>query len=157
MDHAFARQTGRAWIRIRLAEPAPSGLNLATAFQNLMASDPLDQALLFTASTDIHAIGARLVGAVPTTEYAGTYRPSVALAELAPAQRALLGSMLRQMGATPARFRVGIDDQHLIRKMVDTQTISGLRTTTALIVTSVNKRITVPLPSPRQIAALPKP
>lgn len=156
-DHAFAKQTGKPWIMVKLAQlSSNAGISLAAAFQNLASSDPLDQAQLLTASTDVRAVGAALVGTVRTTEYAGSYLPSAALARLAPALRALLGPMLRQMGQTPVRFRVWIDGKHLIRKVQDTQTVAGLRTTTTLTVTSVNKRTSVRLPARRQIAALPK-
>jgi hypothetical protein len=153
---AFVKATGKSWIKIGLSQASSrSGLAFASLFQNLVSANVLDQARLFAASSDVHKVGTATIGGVATTVYAGTYTAKAAMARLSPAQRRLLGPLLKQLGSKPARFQVWIDGAHLIRKAVETVTANGHTSTTTLLVKSINQPVTVTLPKPGQIAKLP--
>ena len=153
---AFVKATGKSWIKIGLTQASSrSGLAFSSIFQNLVSGNLLDQARLFAASTDVRMVGTAKIGGVATTAYAGTYTAKAAMARLSPAQRRLLGPLLKQLGSKPARFQVWIDGAHLIRKAVETVTANGHTSTTTLLVKSINQPFTVALPKPGQIAKLP--
>lgn len=154
---AFTTKAGKPWIRINISQlSARSGIGIASMLANLEGSNPLDQTALFTASKDVRAVGSRTVGGVPTTEYAGSYLPADAYAQLSTRMRMLLGPMLRSLGSNRVRFHVWIDAQHLIRKANDTEDVRGQTYLTTFDVTSVNKPVKITLPSSKQIGSAPK-
>jgi hypothetical protein len=101
-------------------------------------------------------VGSSIIRGVPTVEYAGTYEPTVALAELSPKASKLLGPTLRSIGTNPVQFEVWIDASHIVRQAEDTANVHGQIVTTNLIVTSINKPVHVALPAPSEVAPLPK-
>jgi hypothetical protein len=153
---ALAATTGKPWVKISLAGlSSASGASFSQLFQNLESSNPLAQARLLGVSKNAHKVGTQVVNGVPATEYAGSYAAADALRKLAPASRKLLGPMLQALGSSTVRFKVWIDDQHLVRKFVDTETISGQPATTTMNVTSINQPLTISLPPASQIASMP--
>ncbi|HEX9032037.1 MAG TPA: hypothetical protein VF834_09350 [Streptosporangiaceae bacterium] len=154
---AFAKKTGKSWIKVDRSQlNGKSSVSVAAMLQNLEGSNPLDQTRLFTSSRDVHRVGTQVINGVATTEYAGTYSPSVAFAQLPAKMRTLLGPTLRSMGRTHVRFHIWIDAQHLIRKADDSTTARGQTYLTTFVVTSVNQPIKVTLPTQAMTAPLPK-
>jgi hypothetical protein len=157
-DLAFVKKTGKHWVKIGVNQiSAPSGRNVSGLFQNLEGSNLLNQAELFTASSDAHVVGAATINGIPTTEYAGSYTPLAAMARLSPAMRRVFGPLLSQIGPGPVRFLVWIDGQHLIRKAAETETANGRTTTTTFVVTAINQPVRAKLPGPRQVTTAPRP
>jgi len=156
-DPVFTKTTGKPWVTVQISQlSTKAGVSVASLLQNLEGSNPLDQTRLFTASKDVKVIGTRLVGHVATTEYAGTYSPAAAFAQLPSNLRRLLGPALRAMGTNRVHFQVWIDRQHLIRKARDTETVNGHTFTTTFDVTAVNKPVRITLPPAGQVAPMPK-
>jgi hypothetical protein len=156
-DPAFSRAAGKAWVSVRISQlSSKTGVSIASLLQNLEGSNPLDQTQLFTASKDVKAVGSQTVGGVATTEYAGSYSPKAAYAQLTPQLRKLLGPTLHAIGNAPVAFHVWIDAQHMIRKATDTETVNGQTFATTFEVTSVNTPVKVTLPAASEVAPLPK-
>jgi hypothetical protein len=154
-DPALAKKSGKAWVKVRLSQISSRSPSVSGLFQNLEGSNLLNQARLFTASSDAHVVGTAKINGVATTEYAGSYTPLAAMARLSPALRRVFGPVLSQIGPGPVRFLVWIDGQHLIRKAIQTETATGHTTTTTFVVTAINQPVRVSLPGPRQVAAAP--
>ena len=156
-DPAFTKGAGKSWVKVDISSlSSKTGLTIASLLQNLEGSNPLDQTTLFTASKDVKVVGSRVVLGIPTTEYAGSYAPATAFAQLSPRLRKLLGPTLRAMGTNPVHFHVWIDSQHLIRKARDVEKVNGQTYTTTFDVTSVNTPVSIRLPAASQVAPLPK-
>jgi hypothetical protein len=156
-DPAFTKATGKPWVEADLSELSSKvGVSLGSLLQNLESADPLDQTKLFTASKNARVVGTTKLRGVKTTEYAGTYEPQVAMAELSPKLRKVIGPTLRTLGANPVQFEVWIDAQHVIRRAIDTNNVHGEIVTTTLDVLSVNKPVHVSLPALTDVAPLPK-
>ena len=156
-DPSFAKSTGRPWVKATFSElSAKSGVSLGSLLQNLEGSNPLDQTILFTSSKDIRVVGPQTVDGVATTEYTGTYSPEKAYKSLSPGLRKQLGTMLRNLGTRPVRFRVWIDGQHVIKKAENIESVRGQTVTTSLLVTAVNQPVNIALPKASQTAPLPK-
>jgi hypothetical protein len=156
-DQAFTKATGKPWVEADISELSTKvGVSLGSLLQNLENADPLDQTKLFTASKNAHVVGTTMLKGVSTTEYAGTYAPQVALAELSPKLRKVMGPTLRTIGANPVQFEVWIDAHHVVRRTISTDNVHGQIVTTTLDVTSVNKPVKVAMPPISEVAPLPQ-
>jgi hypothetical protein len=156
-DPAFTKATGKPWVEASTSElSAKVGVSLGSLLQNLESSNPLDQARLFSASKNAHEVGTMVIRGVRTTEYAGTYEPAVALAELTPQLRKQLGPTLKSIGTNAIQFEVWIDAHHIVRQAEDQDNVRGQVVVTELYVTSVNKPVKVTLPPASEVAPLPK-
>jgi hypothetical protein len=156
-DPAFDKAAGKPWVEASTAEISSKvGVSLGSLLQNLESSNPLDQAKLFSASKNAHKVGTEVIKGVPTTEYAGTYIPSVALAELSPALRKQIGPTLKSIGTNAVQFEVWLDAHHIVRQAEDQTNVRGEVVVTELYVTSVNKKVKVALPPASEVAPLPK-
>ncbi len=156
-DPAFTKATGKPWVEASTAALSSKvGVSLGSLLQNLESSDPLDQAKLFSASKNAHEVGTMVIRGVRTTEYAGTYVPSVALAELSPQLRKQIGPTLKSIGTNAIQFEVWLDAHHIVRQVEDQDNVRGQVVVTKLYVTSVNKPVKVSLPPASEVAPLPK-
>jgi hypothetical protein len=156
-DPAFTKATGKPWVEADISELSTKvGVSLGSLLQNLENADPLDQTKLFTASKNARVVGTTMLNGVATTEYAGTYEPQVALAELTPKLRKVIGPTLSTLGANPVQFEVWVDTHHVVRRTISTDNVHGQIVTTTLDVTSVNKPVHVALPTMTDVAPLPK-
>lgn len=157
-DPAFTKATGKPWVEADISELSTKvGVSLGSLLQNLESANPLDQTKLLTASKNAHFVGTTVLRGIKTTEYAGTYEPQVALAELSPKLRKIMGPTLRTLGANPVQFEVWIDAQHVTRREIVTNNVHGEVVTTTLDVLSVNEPVHVALPVSTDVAPLPKP
>jgi hypothetical protein len=156
-DPAFTKAAGKPWVETSISDASSKvGVSLGSLLQNLESSNPLDQARLFNASKNAHKVGTAVIDGVPTTEYAGTYEPAVALAELSPQFRKQIGPTLKSIGSNAVQFEVWLDAHHIVRQAEDTDNVRGQVVTTELDVTSVNKPVKVALPPASEVAPLPK-
>ncbi len=156
-DPAFTKATGKPWVEADISELSTKvGVSLGSLLQNLESADPLDQTKLFAASKNARVVGNTMLNGIATTEYAGTYDPKVALAELTPKLRKVIGPTLRTIGGNPVQFEVWIDAHHVVRRAISTDNVHGQIVTTTLDVTSVNKRVHVDMPALTEVAPLPK-
>jgi hypothetical protein len=156
-DPAFTKAAGKPWVEASVADAsAKVGVSLGSLLQNLESSDPLDQARLFVASKNARKVGTMTIGGVRTTEYAGTYKPALALAGLSPGLRKQIGPSLRAIGANQVQFEVWLDSDGIVRQAKDTDNVRGQVVTTELTITSVDKPVHVKLPPASEVAPLPK-
>jgi hypothetical protein len=156
-DAAFTKETGKPWVEAGISGlSAKVGVSLGSLLQNIESSNPLDQAKLFSASKNAHKVGRLKIDGVWTTEYAGTYEPATALAELSPALRKQLGPTLKSSGSNAVQFEVWLDSHGIVRQAQNTDNVRGQIVTTKLDVTSVNKKVKVALPPASEVAPLPR-
>ncbi len=155
-DPAFTKAAGKPWVKADISQLSTSaGVSLGSLLQNLESSNPLDQAKLFSASKNAHLVRTAVIHGVKTTEYAGTYLPADALAQLSPKLRKLMGPTLRAIGPNAVQFEVWLDANHLVRKAEDLDNVHGQVVRTVLDVTSINKPVHIKLPPSSQVAPLP--
>ena len=145
----------RPWLEVKLSNLRGSlGKSLQKLLQNVQNSNPAAQTQLFAGSRDVHKVGTQVVNGVPTTHYAGTVTASRALSRLSPAVRKGLAPLLRLISGG-IRFNVWLDDQHVTRRVVEVETVSGQTVTVTLNVTAVNQPVQITLPPRRQVRVLP--
>jgi hypothetical protein len=155
-DPALNSEIGKPWLEVTLAElSSKSGVNFASILQSIENENPENQVKLFAASKDVHVVGSQTVDGVPTTEYAGSYTAAAAAAALPAGLHKLLAPMLHLLGSKPVQFRVWIDAQHVTRKAVVDETISGQSAVTTFTITSVNQPVHVTFPPASEVGHIP--
>jgi hypothetical protein len=155
-DPALKGLTKKPWIKMTFAQiSSKAGISIKPLLQNLENSNPENQVKLFAVAKNIHAVGSQTINGVATTEYAGSYQASAALAKLPTSLRKMMRPVLTLMGNTPIRFRVWIDAQHLARKAIVDERVSGRSIVTTYTITSVNQPVNVPLPPRSEVASVP--
>jgi hypothetical protein len=151
----LARQTGKPWIEIPASDLSKvSGASFSQLLQN-GSNDPLVQTQMLSSSKDVKKVGTATINGVPTTEYTGTYPITAGLAKLPAASRSKIASQLQAMGLTTEHFAVWLDDQQQVRKVVTSAKGSSEQVATTLVVTSVNKPVSVTIPPKSQTATVP--
>jgi hypothetical protein len=118
--------------------------------QDLQEGNFTGQAQLFAADRNPHVVRTQTIGGVPTTEYAGSFRASAALRALPtrtlPASlRKVLSSRLADMEDSVVSFHEWLDDQHNVRRAVETET-GGIVTVTTINVTAIDQPLQIALP-----------
>jgi hypothetical protein len=100
----------------------------------------------------VHVAGTQLIGGVPTTEYAGSYRADQVLQALSADDRKKveLDPLLKVAASGPVYFREWIDGQHHLRKLVEVNTSNGTTTTSTDYFTAFNQPVHVTLPPASQ-------
>jgi hypothetical protein len=151
----LARQTGKPWIEIPASDLSKvSGASFSQLLQN-GSNDPLVQAQMLASSKDVKKVGTATINGVPTTEYTGTYPITAGLARLPAASRSKIASQLKAMGLTTEHFTVWLDDQQQVRKVVSSAKGSSEQVASTVVVTSVNKPVSVTIPPRSQTATVP--
>lgn len=155
-DPALKKLAKKPWVKMTYAQiSSKAGINVSPLLQNLENSNPENQVKMFVAAKDLHAVGSQRIDGVATTEYEGSYQPSVALAELPASLRKLMRPAFALMGNAPIRFQVWIDAQHLARKAIVVERYSGHSTVTTYTITSVNQPVKISLPPRSEVASIP--
>jgi hypothetical protein len=100
-----------------------------------------------------HAVRTQLIGGVPTTEYAGSFRASAALKALAArtlpvSLRKVLRSQLAGMGDDLISFHEWLDGQHNVRRAAEVDT--GALVVTTINVTAIDQPVRITLPPATQ-------
>jgi hypothetical protein len=151
----LAKQTGKPWIEIPASDLSKvSGASFSQLLQN-GSNDPLVQAQMLSSSKNVKKVGTATINGVPTTEYTGTYPITAGLAKLPAASRAKIASQLQAMGLTTEHFTVWLDDQQQVRKVVSSAKGTSEQVASTVVVTSVNKPVSVAIPPKSQIATVP--
>jgi hypothetical protein len=151
----LARMTGRPWLKIPLTKLSGKlGASLGQLLQNLQNSNPLDQTKILAVSKDARVTGTEVIGGVRTTKYSGSYSASAALASLSPQLRKLMAPALKTVTGD-VRFTVWIDAQHQVRRVAETENVSGETVHTLINVTAINQPVQITLPPSSQVATIP--
>jgi hypothetical protein len=147
--------SGRPWLEVRLSSLKGSlGKSLQSLLQNAQNGNPAAQTQLFAGSRNVHKVGTEVVNGVPTTHYAGTVTVSQALSRLSPAVRKGFAPLLRLISGD-IQFNIWLDDQHVARRVVEVEHVSGQTVTVTLNVTAINQPVQVTLPPRGQVTVLP--
>jgi len=146
-----ALHSTKPWIEIPFSELSQaSGLNLNSLFSQAQTNNPLVQTQMLTASSDVHQVGTGVIGGVPVTEYAGTYSLAKGLDKLPAADRGAMSSQLQNLGSTSAQFKVWLDGQQQLRKLVFTVKSSKLTETVTETIESINQPVSITTPAPNR-------
>lgn len=147
--------SGRPWLEVRLSSLKGSlGKSLQSLLQNAQNGNPAAQTQLFAGSRNVHKVGTEVVNGVQTTHYAGTVTVSQALRRLSPAVRKGFAPLLRLISGG-IQFNIWLDDQHVARRVVEVEDVSGQTVTVTLNVTAINQPVQVTLPPRSQVTVLP--
>ena len=145
---------GRPWVKIPLTTLRSGKSSFASLFQGLTNGNPLTQSSLFTAAKNVHVVGTQTIDGVSTTHYAGSFAPRAALAREPARLRKSLGPALNKIHGD-IHFNIWIDAQHHIRRVTETEQVSGETVTTSVTFTSINQPVHITLPPASSVASLP--
>jgi len=140
------------WLKISLTTgPASSFGSLIQAMEN---ENPTSQTQMLAAAQHIRADGTAVVNGVPTSKYTGHFAPSAALKLLPAKFRSALAPAMKQV-AGDISFTIWIDSGHMVRKMVEVETVASQTLTISFTYLSINQPVTITVPSPSQVMHLP--
>jgi hypothetical protein len=152
---ALTGPTGKKWIEIPLADLSGTGASaIAGLLQSVQNGDPLTQTKMLTASKNVHVAGHQVIDGVRTTHYAGTFTASAALATLPASLRKQAAPGLKLITGDIG-FNAWIDASHQVRRVSETETVSGETVNFTTNITSVNQPVHVVLPPPRRTLVPP--
>jgi hypothetical protein len=153
----LSRISGRPWIRMPLSGISKaSGVNLSQLFQQAEGNNPLVQTRMLASSTNVRKAGTGTIDGVQTTEYTGSYSMSAGLAKLPADLRAKVAPQMQAMGmGSTATFRLWLDNQQQVRKVIVSDQGSKEQFTSSIQVTSINQPVTATLPPASETATVP--
>ena len=152
----LAKVLGKQWVKIPFSSLKKStGVSLAPLIHQLQGNNPLAQAQMLPAASNVHQVGTATVGGVSTTEYAGTLNIAKSMAKLDPSLRKLVGPALKATGITTANFKVWVDGQHQVRKLTESESGGSTHFTTVMTIISINQPVHITPPPASQVAGLP--
>ncbi len=147
---------GKPWLRVPYSElDKVFGADFEQLAQQAQNDNPLVQTQLLPNATDVRVVGTGTINGVRVTEYSGSYSMSQALSHLPTS----LGSQFRQQfaksGITSVSFTVWLDDQQQVMKLIDVNHGSTGSVTVTMLVTSINKPVTVTIPPSSEVVSIP--
>ncbi len=146
--------SARPWLEVRLSSLKGSlGKSLQSLLQNAQNGNPAAQTQLFAGSRNVHKVGTEVVNGVRTTHYAGTVTVSQALSRLSPTVRKGFAPLLRLINGD-IQFNIWLDDQHVARRVVEVENVSGQTVTVTLNVTAINQPVQITLPPRSRVTVL---
>jgi hypothetical protein len=152
----LTRMAGKPWVKMPLSGiTKASGVNVSQLFQQAESNNPLVETQMLASSTNVRKVGTATIDGVPTTEYTGTYPVSAGLARLPASARAKLAPQLQAMGLTTETFRIWLDSQQQVRKVITSDQGTKEQVTSTIQVTSINQPVSVSLPPASQTATVP--
>jgi hypothetical protein len=150
---ALTRAAGQPWLAVPYSRLAgSSNASLTPMIQQVQGSDPLAQAQMFPAATNVRELGTSTISGVPATEYSGSYSLAAGLAQLAQGLRAPIRSGLVSSGITSTTFAVWVDARHQVRKMRLVEFGKSTRIEIVLVIVAVNQPVRILLPPASEIA-----
>lgn len=153
-ESALSAQVGKPWAEIPASRlSGGTGNTLAQQFQSAQNGNPLEQAQMLAAAHDVRATGTQVVDGVRTTRYTGSLAPAAAASALSPSLRKSFTPML-SLFSGDIKFNVWIDGQHQMRKIIETETVSGQPVTATMAITSIDQPVRITLPTPSQVAII---
>jgi hypothetical protein len=144
---------GKPWIKFGLTglKAAAGGVaQLAQLGQVTQSVDVGVRLRISQLATNVRVVGTQTIGGVPTTEYAGSYRPGEILKALPAREQKKFAPLLRTTGSGPVHFREWIDGQHRLRKLVQVSMANGTTTTSTETFTAYNQPVHITLPPASQ-------
>jgi hypothetical protein len=152
----LTRLVGKPWVKLSFTSlKGTMGVSLAPLIHQLQGNNPLAQTQMLPAARNVRQVGTGTVDGVPVTKYSGTINVSAAMAKLDPGLKKLVGPAMAATGITTSHFTAWIDGQHLIRKLVETETGPSYHVTTDMVITSVNQPVNITVPPASQVASMP--
>jgi hypothetical protein len=130
--------TPKPWIEISFSGLKVAGVNFSQVIQQVEGSSLLTQTELLAHASDVRRVGTTILSGVPVTEYTGQVRKG-----------------LTSDGFTTADFRIWLDDQQQVRKLIITEQGSNGDRALTMVVTSINQPANVQLPPASQVAVIP--
>jgi hypothetical protein len=150
---------GKPWAKVSLAS-LPNGMGLRKLFQQTQNGNPLTamgspsaMSKFLGAAKHLKVVHDETVDGVATTEYSGTLNLRSLIAKLPAAERNLVGSS----GPGTIPFRVWIDHQHFMRKMVMRLAFGKALIALTADITSINKPVRIVPPPASQVSAISHP
>jgi hypothetical protein len=151
---AFSQQAGKPWLEIPFSVLGGASSTLAQLFKSLSKINPAQQTAVLAGARNVRDAGTAVIGGVQTTHYTGTISPANGLAALPPALRKTLAPELKSISGQIA-FSLWIDGQHQIRKVTESETVSGEPIVTTIVFSAINQPVHVSLPPTSQVSVIP--
>jgi hypothetical protein len=152
----LSRMAGKPWVKIPFSSLKKSmGVDLAPLIHQLQGNNPLAEAQMLPAATNVRRVGSQTIDGVPATEYSGSLDVGKAMTRLDPSLRKLVGTALSSTGIRTAHFRVWVDGQHQVRKLVETEGGTSYQVTSTIVITSINQPVHIHVPPASQVASMP--
>jgi len=150
---ALTGTAGRPWVAVPYSGLTNrSNASLVPMIQQMQGSNPLAQAQMFPAATDVRAVGSSTINGVPTTQYSGSYSLAAGLGQLAPGLRAGVRSSMMSSGITSTAFTVWVDARQQVRKMTLVEFGRNTRIEIVLVIVSINQPVQIKIPPAGQVA-----
>lgn len=146
---------GKTWVAIILSDLGANGSALQSLLSQAENTNPASATQLLTASKDVKKVGTGTIGDVPVTEYAGSVSLAQSLAKLPASLRSQMSAEFAKSGLTTGHFKVWIDGQNQMRKVVMTELGTKFSETITLTVSGYNQPVTVTPPPASQVYTLP--
>jgi hypothetical protein len=151
---AFGQQTGKPWLEIPFSVLGGASSSLAQLFKSLSKINPAQQTAVLGGARNVRDAGTAVIDGAATTHYTGTISPSNGLAALPPALRKTLAPELKAISGHIA-FGLWIDRQNQIRKVTESETVSGEPVITTIVFSAINQPVHVSLPPASQVSVIP--
>jgi len=145
-----AQLGGKPWIKLDANSGGKAGALIHSLLQEASSGNLNSQAQLAKLVTGLHKAGSETVGGVETTRYDGSIKPAAALPHLPKALRTSFAPLLRQIQGN-LQVSYWIDDQHLIRKVAETETVQGQQVHTTILYQDINQPVHITPPPPGQV------
>ena len=145
-----AQLGGKPWIKLSANSGGKAGALIHSLLQEASSGNLSSQAQLAKLVTGLHKVGRETVGGVETTRYDGSIKPADALPHLPAALRSSFGPLLKQIQGN-LKVSYWIDDQHLIRKVAETETVQGQQVHTTILYQDINQPVHIAPPPPGQV------
>jgi hypothetical protein len=152
----LAGVASKPWVKIPLsALKGTAGASFGQLFHSLQSNSFTNQTELLTVAKNAQIVGKSTVDGVPTTEYAGSFKASSGLKALPASFRKIMSAELQALGTSTISFHVWIDGQKHVRKIVETETISGETVHTTVNITGINQPVHITVPPASQTGSMP--
>jgi hypothetical protein len=155
-EAALTREMGKPWLEVPFSGLGGNlGSTLAQMFQSAQNGNPLEQVQMLAASKNVRVVGTQVIDGVQTTHYAGSFTPSAAVSALSASDRQNVRPMLSVLSGD-IRFNAWIDTQHQVRRVIETETLSGEPVTVAINITAINQPVHIAVPPASQVTTVPR-
>jgi hypothetical protein len=145
-----AQLGSKPWIKLSASSGGQLGALMHSLLQQASSGNLKSQAQLAKLVTGLRVAGHDTVGGVSTTRYDGSIDPNTALPHLPKALRAQFGTLLNQIQGN-LKVSYWIDDQHLIRKLSESETVQGQHVQTTILYQDINQPVHIHRPPPSQV------
>lgn len=147
---------GKPWLKVPFSELDKAlGVNIEQLIQQAEDNSPLLQTQLLAGATGVRVVGTGTIDGVRVTEYSGSYTMSAALKRLPASLRSQVRQLVSKAGITTVSFKAWLDDQQQVRKLIADEHGSLEDSTVTMLVTSINRPVSIQLPLPADTATVP--